>query len=319
MAISAIHMLPHALTAAETAFKLVGKKALAARILPFTLVAGVISDMVMTVDLIMSEDWDAAFGCGMMAASGAALTGVYLTGVFVTGEIAGGAAALAALSTPATAVIFLLFATGFVVYMACKDSDSVSYLKNSLWSKKGKQLREALLREGVDVFVPCTGNLDWAAQKQEVENYSQKFYPVGITLFYDGKYVYVGLSMPLSSNGSKTLEVQFGSRGNYITLSPKDVVGEPVEEAVNGLHLFDLCFDVATLKTQNPRKIRHVLGEPIPCPYSISITLSYTYSKDIVYDTVTEAIEVDRETSHAEENKVARSRLAAMIQNATAS
>lgn len=202
-----------------------------------------------------------------------------------------------------------------IVYMVCKASDLEKYLKNSLWSKNGKRRREALLQR-MDYFAPYE-NREWEEQRMEAEEYLQKFFPVGITLFHDGKHVYVGLSMPLSSAGSKKLEVCFGSASQYISIGSEDIVAEPVEETANGLHLFDACFDIAALKEKIPRKTISMYDVDIPLPRQVLVKLSYTFSGDIAYDTATAHISVDYATPETEENKIARSRMAVLLQNAT--
>jgi hypothetical protein len=302
-------MLPHALTSAEIIFRALGKKALAGWVGPAALMTGALSDVIMTVDLVLNRNLNAALGCGMMAASGVALTWVALGG--------GGALGLATLGTPVTAALFVMVLTGFVVYLSWKDSDIERYLKNGLWSVNGRESRQAILSASVDCFSPVTAKEAWQSQRQEVQEYMQKFFPVGIKLFVSEQHVYVGLSMPFAQPGSKvTLEAQcvFCDRSSIELHPEKDVVGEAIEEQVNGLHLFDLCFDRDRLLKMNNAKMSgadyydmHIFEA------RLKVRVSYHYSADIAYDSIDAQIII---SSLSSPDPVAEARLQALLANA---
>lgn len=302
--VSTMHMVPHALTSAQIVFTALGKEALVKSLARPVLVFGSISDIYTTADLALHRDFDAAAGSGIMAASGLALSYVAWTS---------GTLGLASLGTPVTAALFLLFLTGFAVYAFCKDSDVERYLKNGLWSKTTDAVRSRneIINGRVDCLKPCAENAFWQKQRSEVEEYIQLFFPVSIILYCNQTHAYLGIAMPHAGKSRKILDVRLRSGPQHVTLSPADVAAGPVENTADGLHWFEVCFDLGLLRKKIPPLEFQYQGMVAACDLSayLEVVLTYFYSEDITYSTVNASIALDDTSDHP----VGKNRLKALL------
>lgn len=302
--VSTMHMVPHALTSAQITFTALGKTALAKSLARPVLVFGSISDIYTTADLALHRDFAAAVGSGIMAASGLALSYVAWTS---------GTLGLASLGTPVTAALFLLFLTGFAVYAFCKDSDVERYLKNGLWSKTTDAVRSRneIINGRVDCLKPCAENVFWQKQRSEVEEYIQLFFPVSIILYCNQTHAYLGIAMPHAGKSRKILDVRLRSGTQHVTLSPADAAAGPVENTADGLHWFEVCFDLGLLRKKIPPLEFQYQGMAVACDLSayLEVVLTYFYSEDITYSTVNAAIALDDTSDHS----VGKARLKALL------
>ena len=314
---NAIHMLPHALTLAERAFKARGKAVIAAHINLFGTLLGGVADAIDTVDLILKRDFDAAIGNGMMA--GAALAW-------------GGVGAFFALSVPVAAVLIGIFAIGFTIALACTDNEIEEYLKNGLWSTKNEmnENRADIIKSYVDCFTRYNKNKTWKKQLNEIQKYMPKFFPVSIESFIKENYLYIGICIPFPGKGRKKLMLEFrkGAGNQAVELDPDNNANlfiAFIEEQIEGLHRVEMCIDLEKLFAEyQPAQHKLTEGCYYNLPTALYVYVDYCLNDDIEYSTVISKITLSNYSPalepvkflQSQNNSMSESRLDVLISSA---
>ena len=84
-----------------------------------------------------------------------------------------------------------------------------------------------------------------------------------------------------------------------------------VENTADGLHWFEVCFDLGLLRKKIPPLEFQYQGMAAACDLSayLEVVLTYFYSEDITYSTVNAAIALDDTSDHP----VGKARLKALL------